>query len=281
MYKFLKIFVCVGIYTTSGISIYKIKIFFYKTINIINNKYYYGVHITNNINDRYIGGGIKRQSDAKLKNKFHYAVNKYGIVNFKREIIKYFDTYQEALNYETTIVTSDVIADANCYNSKLGGRGGGYVWTDKRKEYHRNIGSYKKSKETRLKLSLAAKERFKNQPGTFTGRTHTLDARKKMSEQHKGQEVSLEKRAKCSNTSKLKYKNATIEEKQKILENIHKARIKSIEKCRVLTPIQILEIQTIFKGRRGEKQELANKYNVYIDVITRVVGKSFTHKAKI
>ena len=37
------------------------------------------------------------------------------------------------------------------------------------------------SLETRTQMSISAKKRFKNQPGTFSGKTHSEDTRKKMS----------------------------------------------------------------------------------------------------
>ena len=67
----------------------------YKIINLINKKYYYGVHNGNNT-DSYLGSG-------KL---LHQAYKKYGINNFKKEILLYFDTIEEAFEYEKIIVTA-------------------------------------------------------------------------------------------------------------------------------------------------------------------------------
>lgn len=86
--------------------------FVYKTTNKINGHYYYGVHNTNNLDDGYIGSG------AALK----VAVKKYGVENFEREIIKFFDTMDEAFKYESKIVNENLIKDNKCYNEQVGGR---------------------------------------------------------------------------------------------------------------------------------------------------------------
>jgi hypothetical protein len=63
--------------------------FIYITTNLINGKQYIGDHSTNNLNDNYLGSGrpyLKR------------ALSEYGKENFKREIIEFFDTKEEAFN---------------------------------------------------------------------------------------------------------------------------------------------------------------------------------------
>ena len=66
----------------------------YKTINLINNKYYIGVHSTSKLNDKYLGSGQIIKS----------AILKYGRSNFKLEILKYFETRDLALAYEKEII---------------------------------------------------------------------------------------------------------------------------------------------------------------------------------
>jgi len=52
------------------------------------------------------------------------AIKKYGKENFKREILKFFNTFEEALDYEAKIVNDNVLNDPKCYNLKIGGKGG-------------------------------------------------------------------------------------------------------------------------------------------------------------
>ncbi len=87
--------------------------YFYKITNNINQNYYYGIHSTNNINDNYMGSGV-------LINR---AYKKYGIENFTKEIIKYFNSREEAYKYESYIVNEELLNDPKCYNICLGGLG--------------------------------------------------------------------------------------------------------------------------------------------------------------
>lgn len=83
----------------------------YKTTNLVNGKFYYGVHSTENLNDGYLGSG------NKLKN----AIKKYGKNNFKKEIIAVFDDRKEALLKEKEIVNELLVYSEICYNLTEGG----------------------------------------------------------------------------------------------------------------------------------------------------------------
>ncbi len=85
----------------------------YKTKNLINNRYYIGVHRTKDINDKYLGSGVL------LK----VAIKKYGKENFVKEILFVFDSYEEAFNKEHEIVTLELIEKGECYNLHCGGDG--------------------------------------------------------------------------------------------------------------------------------------------------------------
>ena len=104
----------------------ELKYIFYITVNSINGKFYFGVHRTNpQVFDGYIGCGIARQSQATLDIAFHRAVKKYGYDNFKRTTIKVFDTKEEAYEFEKLIVTPTLLKSKQCYNTTIGGIGGG------------------------------------------------------------------------------------------------------------------------------------------------------------
>jgi len=87
----------------------------YNYVYIIENnknaKIYVGVHKTDNLADGYMGSGLA------LKR----AQNKYGIENFEKTIITFFDTYKEALELEESIVNKEFVLDENTYNLHIGG----------------------------------------------------------------------------------------------------------------------------------------------------------------
>lgn len=86
--------------------------YFYRIDNKINGNFYYGVHKTNNLDDGYMGSGVR----------LTYAKKKYGIENFEKHILEFFDTYKEALEFESEIVNEKLLLDASCYNLALGGQ---------------------------------------------------------------------------------------------------------------------------------------------------------------
>jgi len=91
-----------------------LKYIIYKTTNLINNKFYIGKHKTNDINDDYMGSG------TVLKKAF----KKYGIDNFKREVLFILDTRVEANLKEKELVNEAFVERKDTYNIKEGGHGG-------------------------------------------------------------------------------------------------------------------------------------------------------------
>ena len=146
--------------------------YFYKITNNINNHFYYGVHNTSNLNDGYMGSGTRLQ----------YAYKKYGIENFTKEILKFFDTKEDAFAYEAEIVTEDLIMTDECYNLSVGGKGG---FIPNINEFHKEYAiknkvcvKYKNSKEFFL---IDKKDYDPNIYDTnWTDRHHTEESKEKI-----------------------------------------------------------------------------------------------------
>lgn len=107
----------------------------YQTKNLVNGKTYVGVHKTKNVGDGYMGCGVYSNiSGDALRRKvngnsaFPSAVKKHGVNNFEREILSFFDTYEEALEEESWIVDERWVKSENNYNVALGGNLGCKGW---------------------------------------------------------------------------------------------------------------------------------------------------------
>ena len=123
----------------------------YRITNMINGKKYIGKHSTADVYDGCFGSGIAIKQ----------AINKYGIDNFKKEIICYCDNEEELKEMEKYHIKKEGTFSKG-YNLTLGGEGIlGYKHTedsirkasDSRKRY------YEENPEMREKISEMAKER--------------------------------------------------------------------------------------------------------------------------
>lgn len=165
----------------------------YKATNLINNKCYIGqTKLT-------LQKRTKDHRNSKDNLYFHNAIRKYGIENFKWEVIFECDD-KWVLNVMETfkIIVNHSHVSENGYNLSWGGESGtnGYKFTDEQlkimRETHSGIdnGFYGKNhtKETKdylRKINL--------------GKTQTPESNKKRSDTLKGRLISSETRKKMSN----------------------------------------------------------------------------------
>ena len=168
--------------------------FTYKTTNLINGRYYLGMHSTNRIDDGYLGSG----------KRLYYELNKYGRDNFKFEILEQFESREQLVQAEISLITEQDLKNSNCLNLKQGGSGG---WSNEVREKAKIAAkSYMEDKWTmpeyrekmikvrydpviskirNEKTSETLKQHFENTPGTFKGRKHKPETIQKMKESHK------------------------------------------------------------------------------------------------
>jgi len=88
--------------------------FTYRTTNLINNRYYLGMHSTNRIDDGYLGSG----------KRLYYELNKYGRDSFNLEILEQFQSREELVQAEINLITEQDLKNSNCLNLKQGSSGG-------------------------------------------------------------------------------------------------------------------------------------------------------------
>lgn len=119
--------------------------FLYRTTNLINDRFYIGIHSTRILEDGYLGSGKRLQFEIK----------KYGKENFKREILEYFENRKTLLEKEEQIVNITLLNNPLILNlAKGGGKIDYSLITDeiKKKISLSRIGK-KLSEETKHKIS--------------------------------------------------------------------------------------------------------------------------------
>jgi len=109
--------------------------YIYKTTNLINGKYYIGMHSTNNLEDGYIGSG----------KRLWYSINKYGKDNFKCEIIEMLPNREALKRREKELVNEELLKDNMCLNLQPGG-GGGILNEEHGKKLKAAASSYSKKR---------------------------------------------------------------------------------------------------------------------------------------
>jgi group I intron endonuclease len=167
----------------------------YQITNKINGKVYIGKHQTKDLNDNYMGSG-------KL---LKCAIKKYGIDNFKKDILYIFDSEDAMNEKEKEIVNKDFVHLEQTYNLCEGGCGGfSYINSNPEKFLTKkrldslmkgNSKSFKEKYnsdvEFRNKVNIILKkatEKFieKYPNGVWLGKKHNQESKLKMSNSHKG-----------------------------------------------------------------------------------------------
>ncbi|QGZ15750.1 homing endonuclease [Acinetobacter phage vB_AbaM_Apostate] len=158
--------------------------FTYVTTNTVNGKKYYGLHSTFDLNDGYVGSG-------KLLKQ---AIKKYGIGAFKRDILEFFSTREEASAAEMELITEEVINSKMYYNLNPGGDNCSGGHSQQTKDKISSALSGKNNPMYGVRTPIEERHKFAG----FSGRTHTLEAKLKISKANKGKILSPEAKANIS-----------------------------------------------------------------------------------
>lgn len=152
--------------------------YIYKTTNVINEKFYVGMHSTDNLDDDYIGSGTVLAR----------SIRKYGKENFVKEILEFFPDRESLRNREGEIVNEHFVNDKMCMNVKLGGEKGNFGTTMPNRK------SSPLSESHRFNISKSLKGKIGNKLSN--------EARKKLKELNKGKKASSETKLKMSESHK-------------------------------------------------------------------------------
>lgn len=166
----------------------------YLITNKINGKKYLGKHSTLDLYDSYMGSG-------KL---IRFALEKYGIQNFEKEILFVFNNEEDMEAKEKELINESIIQSDMFYNLAPGGQGGNVLAfaDDKRKKLKSEKISQKikgkpKSLEHRKAISLFHADVSGNNNPMF-GKTQTEYTKNKIREKSLNREKKI-----CSYCGKL------------------------------------------------------------------------------
>ncbi len=166
--------------------------YLYKTTCLITNRYYIGMHSTCNMEDGYMGSG----------KRLRYSIRKYGVENHVKEILELFESRELLIEAEKKAITPDMITDKNCMNLKEGGTGGFSIEQQrlnaiKSNEKQRFLRENDKEWVIKVYISNSKARKKEYDEGKrdktyffdWTGKKHSEDSKKKMSESSKGKGV--------------------------------------------------------------------------------------------
>ena len=192
----------------------------YKTTNLVNGKIYIGQDSKNNYN--YFGSGdlIKK------------AIKKYGLVNFKKEILYECKTQKELNEMEQKYILEYNSTDKSIgYNICVGGTNGTML-------------NRKHSDETRKQMSMSR-----------VGIKFTEEHKEKLSKAHKGKNISNETKQKMSESQKLVKRKPMSEETKEKIRNAKKGVKLSAETKKKMSESHMGE-KNHFYGKNHSKEAI-------------------------
>lgn len=180
----------------------------YKITNLVNGKMYIGQHVTEDIDDGYMGSGVVMKR----------ALRKYGAENFRKEWLGFYEDKEELDYMERVFVDDTWVSRSDTYNLCVGGKGGQWFGKSLPDSARAKLSQAMKGKrirlgkkhtdETKRKLSERAKKRLavkSNHPNygkhNWTGDKNPMkrpEVRAKISNLRKGTHMNEEQKMRVS-----------------------------------------------------------------------------------
>jgi group I intron endonuclease len=153
----------------------------YKIENLINHKIYVGK--SHNIESRWVHHKGSLNNNRHINKPLQNAWNKYGENNFNFSIIHVCNDESVLPMLEIYYISKyNSFIKNNGYNLTIGGEGcAGRIITD---EFRQKIGDFHRGKKLSQKQVDYMKNNFIGSGNPFFGRKHTLETKKKISEDH-------------------------------------------------------------------------------------------------
>ena len=212
------------------------------------------MHSTDKLDDGYLGSG----------KRLWYSINYHGKENHTKEILEYCNTREELKKREAEIVNEQLLTEDLCMNLKTGGDGGGKIWSEEHMRVFSKAGNDKfkwlleNDVEFKERHSKKMSERMKRviKNGSFiiptfdwTGKKHSEETKKKMSEAKKGKGTGKvnSQFGTCWITNSIENKKIKKEELNSYLE-------KGWKKGRVKSKKELKNLNKAMESRRKVKR---------------------------
>jgi len=155
--------------------------YIYKITCKVTQRYYIGMHSTDNLDDGYFGSG----------KRLWFSINYHGKENHEKEILEFCSSREELKKREKEIVNEELLREDLCMNLVIGGEGG-YISIEGVKKGRKITDEkyYDKLNIWRSKGGIKNFEKngnnLENNICNWKGRKHSNETKKLMSKSSKG-----------------------------------------------------------------------------------------------
>jgi hypothetical protein len=252
--------------------------YIYKTTCIITNRFYIGMHSTDNLEDGYIGSG----------KRLWHSINKHGKENHICEILEFLPDRKSLAEREREIVNQEMLNEELCMNITTGGEGGynlkavesnrlkkGKTYeeifkTPEMAEYRRQLAkdNYSKSIESYNFKNIDKNKHFEIcKKGAIAHQNseyiHSEETKSKIKDSNKNRDWSDRKTEDYRNNISIKTKEAMSKLDNKFQEKALESRLIYWSNKRIEQINNIIELQNTGNTPKEIRVKLNISYHVY------------------